>query len=155
MSVKDISGEDIAFLDSLQQGDLVEHPKWGIGSIIQRSGSGDRTKLVVAFPEAEGTGQKKLMAKFSKLRKIEDAKPATEDLPKAAPEEKEVKAPAKPAKGREPIPAAAGAIRAEEEEEDDDEDDDTLLPEINEDDDDEDLPAKGTVEESDWESQEN
>ena len=59
-------------------GDQVKHPKWGIGTILYKSGSGDRTKAIVVFPEE---GQKKLLLKYAKLKKIKETQPA-EETPK-------------------------------------------------------------------------
>lgn len=66
-------------LDDLQVGDLVKHPKWGVGSILFRSGRGDQTKLVVNFPDLEANSQKKLKASFANLVKIEDSRKRQED----------------------------------------------------------------------------
>ncbi|MFP4381064.1 MAG: hypothetical protein ACLFUS_11240 [Candidatus Sumerlaeia bacterium] len=53
--------------DDLQVGDHVTHPKFGEGQIMQRTGAGEDTKLVITFAEE---GEKKLMAKYAKLKKI-------------------------------------------------------------------------------------
>ena len=50
-----------------EQGEQVEHPKWGIGTIIYKQGAGDNQKLLVLFPEE---GQKKIQAKYAKLKKV-------------------------------------------------------------------------------------
>jgi DNA helicase-2/ATP-dependent DNA helicase PcrA len=52
----------------------VKHPKWGIGTILYKTGSGNRTKLIVIFPEE---GQKKLLMKYAKLKKIKESKDET------------------------------------------------------------------------------
>ena len=75
--------------DQFEIGDQVRHPKWGVGTILYRSGSGDRAKAIVVFPEE---GQKKLLLKYAKLRKLGDTrveKPAP--VPKPEPELKEHK----------------------------------------------------------------
>ena len=45
----------------------VEHPIFGEGKVIAMEGRGEQTKAVVFFQEA---GQKKLMLRFAKLRRI-------------------------------------------------------------------------------------
>ena len=45
----------------------VEHPIFGEGKVIAMEGRGEQTKAVVFFKEA---GQKKLMLRFAKLRRI-------------------------------------------------------------------------------------
>jgi hypothetical protein len=65
-----------------QPGDRVKHPKFGEGTVMQRTGAGEATKLVVAFAEE---GEKYLMAKFAKLRKLQpiegkEEKPAPKPL---------------------------------------------------------------------------
>jgi len=50
-----------------EMGDQVRHPKWGIGTIMFKSGSGDKIKVIVLFPEE---GRKTLMLKYAKLEKI-------------------------------------------------------------------------------------
>lgn len=50
----------------IEIGDQVQHPKWGAGTVLFRSGTGEHAKAIVAFPEE---GQKKLMLKYAKLKK--------------------------------------------------------------------------------------
>ena len=50
-----------------ERGDKVKHPKWGMGTILYKSGSGERTKVIVLFQEV---GQKTLMVKFAKLERV-------------------------------------------------------------------------------------
>jgi len=66
----------ITDFDSFEVGDQVRHPKWGVGSILFKSGSGDKTKAIVVFPEE---GQKKLLLKHAKLERVQDARAAEED----------------------------------------------------------------------------
>jgi len=47
-------------------GDQVEHPKWGVGTVLFKSGSGENAKVVVVFPEE---GQKKLLVRKARLKK--------------------------------------------------------------------------------------
>jgi DNA helicase-2/ATP-dependent DNA helicase PcrA len=49
-------------------GDQVKHPKWGVGTILFKSGSGGNAKVVVVFPEE---GQKKLLVKKARLKKVQ------------------------------------------------------------------------------------
>jgi len=48
-------------------GDQVKHPKWGVGTILFKNGTGEHAKVVVVFPEE---GQKKLLVKKAHLRKV-------------------------------------------------------------------------------------
>lgn len=48
-------------------GDQVRHAKWGVGTVLFKSGSGEAGKVIVVFPEE---GQKKLMLKYAKLKKV-------------------------------------------------------------------------------------
>lgn len=50
-----------------EQGEQVEHPKWGVGTIIYKQGAGDNQKLLILFPEE---GQKKVLALHAKLKKV-------------------------------------------------------------------------------------
>jgi hypothetical protein len=71
-----------------QAGDKVRHPKFGEGQIIQRSGTGENTKFVVKFVEE---GEKRLLAKFAKLKRIQPVSDDKLEKQKAA-EEKARKA---------------------------------------------------------------
>ena len=48
-------------------GDKVQHAKWGIGTVVSISGSGEETQLQIAFPNE---GIKKLMQKYAPLKKV-------------------------------------------------------------------------------------
>jgi DNA helicase-2/ATP-dependent DNA helicase PcrA len=50
----------------LTPGARVRHPKYGVGLLLKREGTGDDAKLTVNFP---GYGQKKFIAKFAQLEK--------------------------------------------------------------------------------------
>lgn len=69
--------------DSLQVEDRVKHPTFGEGLILQRSGEGDDTKLLVAFQEE---GEKKLLARYAQLKKI---RPVTSTPAKEAAKDEE------------------------------------------------------------------
>lgn len=62
--------------DDFQIGDQVEHAKFGVGTILFRSGSGESSKVIVVFSEE---GQKKLALKYAKLRKISEGKPRIQE----------------------------------------------------------------------------
>jgi len=68
--------------DDFQIGDQVEHPKFGVGTILFRSGSGESSKVIVVFSEE---GQKKLALKYAKLRKIAEGKPRIQEPVHVAP----------------------------------------------------------------------
>ena len=58
--------EDEGF-ELVEIGDQVKHAKWGVGTVLFRSGTGDNAKAIVVFPDE---GQKKLMLKYAKLKKV-------------------------------------------------------------------------------------
>jgi DNA helicase-2/ATP-dependent DNA helicase PcrA len=47
-------------------GMIVEHPKYGTGTVVQREGEGDNAKITVNFP---GFGLKKLIEKYAGLKR--------------------------------------------------------------------------------------
>ena len=53
--------------EQIEIGDQVKHPKWGVGTVLYRSGMGETAKAIVVFPEE---GQKKLMLRYAKLVKV-------------------------------------------------------------------------------------
>lgn len=59
-------------IDEIEIGDQVKHPRFGIGTILYKSGNGDRTKAIVVFAEE---GQKKLLLKHAKLKKVKEPAP--------------------------------------------------------------------------------
>lgn len=62
-----IREEGSAEWDVIEIGDQVRHPKWGVGTVLFRSGMGNNAKAIVVFPEE---GQKKLMLRYAKLQKV-------------------------------------------------------------------------------------
>lgn len=58
--------EGVAF----NNGDKVQHQKWGVGTIVSVKGNGDDTELHIAFPAP--TGIKRLLARFAPIEKISD-----------------------------------------------------------------------------------
>jgi len=66
MTTKEGKSEIDKSLD-FEMGDQVKHPKWGIGTIMFKSGSGDKIKVIVLFPEE---GRKTLMLKYARLEKM-------------------------------------------------------------------------------------
>lgn len=93
-------------------GDQVNHPKWGIGTILFRSGTGEGTKVIVIFPEE---GQKKLALKYAKLKKVQEGKISLTASPKPSK--------AGPAKAKDEEPKKAKSAEATEEANDAEEDD--------------------------------
>ena len=77
--------------DQIEIGDQVKHAKWGVGTVLFRSGMGETAKAIVVFPEE---GQIKLMLKYAKLKKVgttslksvEKLKAQEAAAPKARPE---------------------------------------------------------------------
>ena len=57
--------------EEIEIGDQVLHSKFGMGTVLYKSGSGDRAKAIVVFAEE---GQKKLLLKYAKLKKIRETK---------------------------------------------------------------------------------
>ena len=51
----------------IDAGDQVKHSTWGEGTVLFKSGVGDRTKVIITFPDH---GQKKLLLKYAKLKKV-------------------------------------------------------------------------------------
>ena len=49
-------------------GDKVKHPKFGTGTVMVRIGEGENAKAIVRF--TGGVGEKKLVLKYAKLKKI-------------------------------------------------------------------------------------
>lgn len=80
--------EGSAEWDQIEIGDQVRHLKWGVGTVLFRSGMGNSAKAIVVFPEE---GQKKLMLRFAKLKKVGTTslksveKMKAESLPKVIP----------------------------------------------------------------------
>lgn len=49
-------------------GDKVEHRKWGIGTVVESTGSGENLELTIAFPAP--IGLKRLAARFAPVKKV-------------------------------------------------------------------------------------
>ena len=62
--------------ENMEVGDQVRHHRWGVGSILFKSGTGESTKAIVVFPEH---GQRKLLLKYAKLELVQDTEDADED----------------------------------------------------------------------------
>ncbi len=60
------SSAEPATLDNIEVGMKVEHPRFGIGEVIQLEGAAPNTKATVKFP----IGNKQLLLKFAKLRVV-------------------------------------------------------------------------------------
>ena len=52
---------------SIKEGDVIEHQRFGIGTVIRIEGSGENTKATVEF---KNTGTKQLLLKFAKFTKV-------------------------------------------------------------------------------------
>jgi PcrA/UvrD tudor domain len=72
--------------ETFEVGDRVKHPKWGVGSILFKKGSGESAKAIVVFPER---GQVNLMLKHAKLERIEEVVEPDEAEFDAEPSEEE------------------------------------------------------------------
>jgi DNA helicase-2/ATP-dependent DNA helicase PcrA len=46
----------------IRSGTVIEHPKYGRGTVVRKEGDGEDAKLTVSFP---GHGLKKLIQKFA------------------------------------------------------------------------------------------
>jgi len=53
--------------DTFRAGDVVRHPTFGRGEVVECSGAGSRTTVIVRFP---GVGVKRLMLHYAKLEKV-------------------------------------------------------------------------------------
>lgn len=67
--------------DRIDVGDQVMHPKFGVGTVLHKVGDGEDAKLTVAFPDE---GQKKLLAKYAKLKRVRGGRPVEEEEEEAA-----------------------------------------------------------------------
>lgn len=54
-------------IPELETGDQIKHPKWGVGTVLFKNGSGENQKIIVVFPEE---GQKKLLVKAAGISKV-------------------------------------------------------------------------------------
>jgi hypothetical protein len=61
------AGPPAAEWDRIEIGDQIKHPKWGVGTVLFRSGNGDVAKAIVVFPEE---GHKKLLLRHASLKKV-------------------------------------------------------------------------------------
>jgi hypothetical protein len=125
---KDESAND---WDQIEIGDQVKHAKWGVGTVLFRSGTGETAKAIVVFPEE---GQKKLMLKYSALVKVGSTSlKSVERLKAEAEAEAKPKSRSKPKPRPRPVaPVVAPSADDEEidleiEPADDDDDDDLAL----------------------------
>ena len=91
-------------IENFDIGDKVKHPKFGTGTVMFRTGEGDKQKLTVKF--GSDVGEKKLMASLAKLKLISER-------PTLAPE-----APV------EAVPGRTKLAKADDDDEDEDEDED-------------------------------
>lgn len=61
----------MATTETFEVGDKVKHPKFGQGTVKQRWGEADRLKVLVKF--GEEFGEKKLLVKVAKMKKVAPA----------------------------------------------------------------------------------
>jgi DNA helicase II / ATP-dependent DNA helicase PcrA len=54
--------------EQVDQGDKVKHPKFGQGTVTMKLGDGENAKVIVKF--GSEVGEKKLLLKYAKLRKV-------------------------------------------------------------------------------------
>ncbi len=52
----------------LRTGMVIDHPRYGRGTVVRREGDGDNAKVTISFP---GYGLKKLVEKYAGLKKHE------------------------------------------------------------------------------------
>lgn len=115
-NVKEVAPDSVGF----NIGDQVKHTKWGVGTVMFKSGAGEDSKLIVVFPEE---GQKKLAVRFANLKKVGSASKAgvkalaatIAPAPRAAPK-KSIKQKEEVVAGNEDGVDADTAISEEEEE---------------------------------------
>ena len=93
-------------IENFDIGDKVKHPKFGTGTIVFRTGEGDKQKVTVKF--GSEVGEKKLMVSLANLKLISE-RPTLQAAPEAPVEA---------------VPGRARLGKAEDDEEDEDEDDD-------------------------------
>lgn len=68
MAPASAASADESQVEEFEVGDQVKHPKWGIGTILFKSGTGENAKVVVVFQEE---GQRKLLVKKAKLKRVQ------------------------------------------------------------------------------------
>jgi hypothetical protein len=54
--------------DDIRTGSKVNHPKWGIGTVVTKEGTGENAQVKVAFP---GLGIKQLVLAYANLTLVE------------------------------------------------------------------------------------
>ncbi|MDD3115164.1 MAG: ATP-dependent DNA helicase PcrA, partial [Anaerovibrio sp.] len=65
MGAKTLTKPDLTI--QWKTGDKAAHAKWGTGTVVAVSGSGEETEIQISFP---GIGLKKLMQKYAPLKKL-------------------------------------------------------------------------------------
>lgn len=117
-------------IENFDIGDKVKHPKFGTGTIVFRTGEGEKQKVTVKF--GSDVGEKKLLVSLANLKLISER-------PTLAPEA--------------PVEAVPGRTRLAKADDDDDDDDD-VAPVAGDDDDDADDDLELDVDVEDDEDQE-
>jgi hypothetical protein len=69
-------------LEEIEVNDKVKHPKFGTGTVLHKSGSGEDAKVRVKF-SAE-FGEKRLAVRYAKLKKLTE-RPTLAPAPEGAP----------------------------------------------------------------------
>jgi len=103
-------------VEILDVGDKVKHPKFGTGTVILRQGDTEDQKVYVKF--GGEVGEKRLMVKFAKMKKIQE-RPTLSATPAAEP----AAAPAAAVRRKTLVDDAEEAVDLEEVVADDDDDD--------------------------------
>ena len=65
MGTKSLARPDMSI--QWKTGDKAAHSKWGTGTVVGVSGSGEEREIQINFP---GIGLKKLMQKYAPLKKV-------------------------------------------------------------------------------------
>lgn len=112
-------------------GDKVKHPKFGTGTIMFRTGEGEKQKVTVKF--GSDVGEKKLLVEYAKLKRIVERPTLEPEATEAVPGRAKLTT---PDDDDDDDPKSKG--KAGDDDEDDDEDEDEDDDEDEEDDDDED-----------------
>ena len=63
-----VTADTIATANGLREGSIIEHQRFGIGTVLKLEGTGDNAKATVEF---RNTGTKQLLLKFAKFTVIQ------------------------------------------------------------------------------------
>jgi len=104
-------------IENFDIGDKVKHPKFGTGTVMFRTGEGDKQKVTVKF--GSDVGEKKLLVSLANLKLISER-------PTLAPEAA-------------PVEAVPGRTRLKADDDEDEDDDDVVIPDDDDDEDEEEV----------------